>query len=317
MFMLCYVYSGNTSYFSNGQSAVLVTQVAYLGHIISADGVAMDKSKVQAVHTWPLPRSVKALRGFLGLAGYYRKFIKNFGAIAEPLTRLLKKESLSWTNDSTTAFQALQVALSTAPVLQLPDFRADFIVECDASGTGIGAVLHQGSGPISFFSRAMAPRHQYLAAYERELMGLVQVVRHWRPYLWGDRFVVHTDHYSLKFLLDQRLSTIPQHHWVSKLFGYDFSVEFKPGCMNTVADALSRRDSEEPASLALACAISAPHFASSGTRRQPLALIWLNFMNRSQVVASVIHGALLMALSSIRIEYTYQHLHLCCLLSST
>jgi hypothetical protein len=84
-----------------------------------------------------------------------------------------------------------------------------------------------------------------IAAYERELIGLVQAVRHWRPYLWGRPFVVRTDHYALKFMLDQRLSTIPQHHWISKLFGFDFRVEYRPGRLNTVADALSRRDAEE------------------------------------------------------------------------
>lgn len=103
-------------------------------------------------------------------------------------------------------------------------------------------VLHQGTGAIAFFSRPFSPRHMKLAAYERELIGLVQAVRHWRPYLWGSRFVVRTDHYALKFLLDQHLSTLPQHQWVRKLFGYDFAVEFRPGCLNVVADALSRRD---------------------------------------------------------------------------
>ena len=103
------------------------------------------------------------------------------------------------------------------------------MVDCDASGSGFGAVLHQGTGAIAFFSRPFSPRHMKLAAYERELIGLVQAVRHWRPYLWGRRFVVRTDHYALKFLLDQRLSTLPQHQWVSKLFGYDFAVEFRPG----------------------------------------------------------------------------------------
>jgi hypothetical protein len=95
------------------------------------------------------------------------------------------------------------------------------------------------------FSKQFAPRHLKVAAYERELIGLVQVVRHWRPYLWGRQFTVRTDHYALKFMLDQRLSTIPQHQWITKLFGYNFSVEYKPGRLNTVADALSRRDSEE------------------------------------------------------------------------
>jgi hypothetical protein len=102
---------------------------------------------------------------------------------------------------------------------------------------------------VAFFSRPIAPQHKHLAAYECELTGLVQAVRYWRPYLWGRSFVVRTDHYSLKFLLDQRLSTIPQHHWVSKLLGFDFHVEFRPGRQNIVADALSRRDVERSADL--------------------------------------------------------------------
>ena len=129
-------------------------------------------------------------------------------------------------------------------------------MECDASTHGFGAVLLQDQHPITFFSRPAAPRHQSLAAYERELIGLVLAIRHWRPYLWGRRFLVRTDHFSLKFLLDQRLATIPQHHWVGKLLGFDFSVEYKAGSTNTVADALSRRDTEEAAILAL----SGPRF---------------------------------------------------------
>jgi hypothetical protein len=180
---------------------------------------------------------------------------------------LLKKESFSWTKESTEAFEALKCALSTSPVLQLPDFSKPLLVECDASGSGIGAVLHQGVGAVAFFSRAMAPRHLGLAAYERELICLVQAVRHWRPYLWGREFIVHTDHYSLKFLLDQRLSTIPQHRWVSKLMGFDFSVEYKPGKMNIVADALSRRTADEPEEGSLA-ALSTPQFDLFAASRQ-------------------------------------------------
>ena len=220
------------------------SSVHYLGHVISGDGVAMDQEKVAAVVSWPQPRSVRGLRGFLGLAGYYRRFIKNYGAIAAPLTALLKKEAFSWTEETTAAFSSLKHALSTAPVLQLPDFDKVFTVDCDASGTGFGAVLHQGSGALAFFSRPFAARHLKLAAYERELIGLVQAVRHWRPYLWGRHFVVRTDHYALKFMIDQRLSTVPQHQWVSKLFGYDFAVEYRPGTLNVVADALSRREEE-------------------------------------------------------------------------
>jgi hypothetical protein len=222
-----------------------LSSVAYLGHVISEEGVAMDQQKVQAVLDWPLPRSARAVRGFLGLAGYYRRFIKDFGKIAAPLNAMLKKEGFRWSGDAERVFRALQHALTTAPVLQLPAFDRDFIVECDASGSGVGAVLHQGAGPVAFFSRPITPRHAKLAAYERELIGLVQAVRHWRPYLWGRPFVVRTDHRSLRFLLDPRLTTIPQHQWASKLLGYDFVVEYKPGPLNVVADALSRCSEEE------------------------------------------------------------------------
>jgi hypothetical protein len=236
-----------------------VDSVAYLGHVISAAGVAMDPAKVQAIHDWPQPRSARAVRGFLGLAGYYRKFVHNYGAIAAPLTALLKKEGFVWSDEASAAFRALKRAVTTAPVLTLPDFTKPFIVECDASTYGFGAVLIQEAHPLAFFSRPVAPRHRSLAAYERELIGLVLAVRHWRPYLWGRRFVVKTDHYSLKYLLDQRLATIPQHHWVGKLLGFDFSVEYKSGATNTVADALSRRDTEEDGTGTLQ-AISAPRF---------------------------------------------------------
>jgi hypothetical protein len=114
--------------------------------------------------------------------------------------------------------------LTAALVLQLPDFDREFIVECDTFGSGFGAVLHQGMGPVAFYSKQIAPWHTKLAAYERELIELVLAVRHWCPYLWGHPFFIRIDHFSLKFLLDQKLSTIPQHQWASKLLGFDFCV---------------------------------------------------------------------------------------------
>jgi hypothetical protein len=121
---------------------------------------------------------VRGLRGFLGLSGYYRRFIQDYGAIAAPLTQLLKKDGFTWSSEAASAFEALKHALSTTPVLQLPDCEKPFIVDCDASGSGFGAVLHQGDGALAFFSRPFAARHLKLAAYERELIGLVQAVRH-------------------------------------------------------------------------------------------------------------------------------------------
>jgi hypothetical protein len=182
--------------------------VAYLGHVISAKGVAMDEQKVRAVLDWPLPQSVCAVRAFLGLVRYYRRFLKNYGAIAMPLTALLKKDAFKWSAEVETMFWALQHMLPN--------------LDHDASGTGLSAVLHQGGGPVAFLSRQLAPRHTKLTtAYERELLGLDQAVRQWRPYLWGWAFVIKTDHFILKFLLDQRLATIPQHQWANKLIGFD------------------------------------------------------------------------------------------------
>jgi hypothetical protein len=149
------------------------------------------------------PSSARGLRGFLGLAGYYRKYIRDFSTIAAPLTRLLHRDAFTRDEEATTAFQALKTSLTSGPVLQMSDFNKCFTVDCDASSVGFGAILHQGAVPLAFFSKPFAPRHMKLAAYERELIGLVQAVRHWRPYLWGHYFRVRTDHYSLKFLLDQ------------------------------------------------------------------------------------------------------------------
>jgi len=239
--------------------------VAYLGHVITAEGVAMDADKVAAVEAWPRPRLVRALRSFLGLTGYYRNFIAGYSSVAAPLTALLKWESFTWTVEADTAFLTLKSALITAPLLQLPDFTKRFVVDCDASGTGFAAVLHQGDGPIAFFSRPVASHHAKLLAYERELFGLVKAVCHCRPYLWGRAFTIRTDHWSLKFLLDQRLTTIPQHTWVSKLFSYDLTVEYRAGKLNTVADALAHRDAE-----AAVLSISGPLFTDYEALRAEL-----------------------------------------------
>jgi hypothetical protein len=134
-------------------------QLHYLGHVLTPNGVSTDSSKVRDVQNWPSPQSVKEVRSFLGLVGYYRRFVQHFGMIAKPLTELLKKGSLFiWTEACETAFQLLKKALMTAPVLALPDFSKPFVVETDASDTSIGAVLQQDGHPIAYVSKALGPR---------------------------------------------------------------------------------------------------------------------------------------------------------------
>jgi hypothetical protein len=129
--------------------------VDYLGHRISWEGVAVDPNKINSVQQWPVPTSAKGVRGFLGLAGYYRKFVRDFGSIAAPLTQLLTKDGFRWTIESQEAFLKLKTVLITPPILRLPDFEQPFVVECDASGTGLGAILSQNDQPIAFFSEAL------------------------------------------------------------------------------------------------------------------------------------------------------------------
>jgi hypothetical protein len=126
------------------------TEVSYLGHVISAVGVVMDQQKMQAVPDWKIPSAVRA---FLGLAGYYHQFIRDYGAILAPHTKLLRKGGFTWGPEAEDTFHALQRARTTAPVLQLPNIDKSFIVECDASGSGFDVVLHQGTGSVAFFSR--------------------------------------------------------------------------------------------------------------------------------------------------------------------
>uniref|UniRef100_A0A2N9J2Z8 Reverse transcriptase n=2 Tax=Fagus sylvatica TaxID=28930 RepID=A0A2N9J2Z8_FAGSY len=220
-------------------------EVEYLGHIISGLGVQTDPKKTAAMMAWPAPKTLKALRGFLGLTGYYRKFIKAYGQIAAPLTSLLKKDAFGWNEDAGKAFEQLKLAVSNPPVLALPNFNKSFVVECDASGYGIGTVLMQESRPIAYYSQGLKGKNLFLSTYEKELLALVLSVKKWRPYLLDKAFVIKTDQQSLKHLLEQRVGTPMQQKWITKLLGYPFVVEYKKGKENVVADALSRQADSE------------------------------------------------------------------------
>lgn len=173
-------------------------QLAYLGHVISAKGVSTDPARVHAVANWVTPTDVKGVHSFLGLAGYYRCFVHNFGIIARPLFNLLKKGvPFVWSGTTETTFQVLKQQLVAAPVLALPDFQQQFVVETDASDKGIGAVLQQNGHPIAFMSKALSPHYQGFSTYEKEYLVVIVAVDQWRPYLQHDEFVIYTDQKSL------------------------------------------------------------------------------------------------------------------------
>ncbi|XP_071728840.1 uncharacterized protein [Rutidosis leptorrhynchoides] len=202
----------NTLYAKKSKCVFATTKVEHLGHVISAQGVSTDPTKIEVMAAWPIPKNLKQLRGFLGLTGYYRRFIKDYALISRPLTQLLKKDSFLWSEVATQAFQELKLHMQQAPVLALPNFNKTFVIETDASGLGIGAVLQGHS--IAFMSKALSQRHQALSTYDREFLAIVQAI--------------------------EKLSTPTQVKWLPKLIGYDYDIIYKKGCDNKAADALSR-----------------------------------------------------------------------------
>lgn len=215
-------------------------QIEYLGHIVSAAGVQMDQAKVESILKWPEPINIKQLRGFLGISGYYRRFIQSYAILAKPLTDLLKKDSFQWNSAATLAFQNLKTTIAAAPVLTLPDFSKPFTLEIDASGIGIGAVLSQDKHPIAFFSKKLSPRMQKQSTYVRELYAVTEAVSKFWHYLFGHQFIIKTDQEALRHLCQQNIHTPEQQRWLPKLLGYNFTIEYRPGKENLAADALSR-----------------------------------------------------------------------------
>jgi hypothetical protein len=226
-------------------------EIAYLGYVISEQGVSTNLDKITAVCEWPTPTNMKELRSFLGLVGYYRKFFQHFEIIAKPLTDLLKKNSLFiWTSEHDTSFQTLKSALVTAPVLALPDFSKPFVVEIDASDKGVGAVLMQSNHPVAFVSKCLGPKLRGLSTYEKEYIAILLAVEQWRSYLQLGEFIISTDQRSLSYLSEQRLHTSWQQNVFTKLLGLNYRIQYKKGTENVVADALSRRSHETSVPLA-------------------------------------------------------------------
>lgn len=220
------------------------TSIDYLGHVVSKEGVAVDQQKIKAMVEWPRPTTIKQLRGFLGLTGYYRKFVRHYAQVAYPLTDLLKKNQFQWSQVAQDAFDSLKTLMTETPVLALPNFSKVFVVETDASNKGVGAVLSQDGHPLAYFSKKLTSHLAVASAYVRELYAVTQSVLKWRHYLLGRHFIIKTDHKSLRELMFQVVQTPEQQYYVTKLMGFQFTVVYRAGKTNQVADALSRIDDD-------------------------------------------------------------------------
>jgi hypothetical protein len=227
-------------YVKLSKCAFVQSELEYLGHIIYAEGVATDPMKTNAMLDWPKPSIVTKLRGFLGLCGYYRKFVRHYELMARPLTNLLKKKQFGWDEEAQSAFDKLKSAMASTHVLALPDFNRQFIVETDACDTGLGAVLMQEEKPIAFLSKPLSATNRFLSIYEKEFLVLIMPVERWRPYLQRQEFVIRSDHRSLAFLNDQTLHSELQRKAMTKLMGLQFTIVYRKGRENKVVDALSR-----------------------------------------------------------------------------
>jgi hypothetical protein len=217
-------------------------EIKFLGHTISQDGVSVDPEKVQEVMNWKPPTTVRQIRSFLGLAGYYQRFIPDFSRIAKTMTELLKKGvKYEWSQKCEDAFHTLRQHLTTAPVLAQPDNTKSFDVYCDASGTGLGCILMQDNRVIAYASRALRPHEQNYPTHDLELAAVVHALKIWRHYLMGAHCNIYTDHKSLKYIFTQADLNMRQRRWLELIKDYDLEVHYHPGKANVVADALSRK----------------------------------------------------------------------------
>jgi hypothetical protein len=210
-----------------------LSQVAFLGHVISAGGVSVDPIKVRDVMNWMPPTNVSEIHSFLGLAGYYCRFIQDFSKIAKIMTRLLKKGKVfKWTQDCQASFEELKKRLTTTPFLILPDLSKKFDIYCDASRHGLGCVLMQNGQVVSYASCQLRKYEENYPIHDLKI---------WRHYLIGHRCEIYSDHKSLKYIFTQTDLNLRQRRWLELIKDYDIGINYHPGKANVIADALSRK----------------------------------------------------------------------------
>ncbi|CAA0810269.1 Uncharacterized mitochondrial protein AtMg00860, partial [Striga hermonthica] len=219
-----------------------LNRVAFLGHIVTSRGIEVDPNKIEAVSKWDTPRSAADVRSFLGLAGYYRRFIEGFSKIAQPLTNLTKKAlRFEWSPRCEESFQELKRRLTTATVLSIPDPTLEFTSYSDASKMGLGCVLMQQERVVAFASRQLKPHEQNYPTHDLELAAVVHALKIWRHYFYGGKCEIFTDHKSLKYIFTQKELNMRQRRWLELVKDYDCTISYHPGKANVVADALSQR----------------------------------------------------------------------------
>ena len=226
------------------------SEVTYLGIIVNRDGLRPDPAKVEPIISYPVPRNLKQLRRFIGMTSWYRKFLPDFATAVDPLTALLRKSKpYEWDEEQHHAFEQVKALLATAPVLHRPDRTSQFVIQTDASDTGLGAVLTQTVGGeervLEFASRTMTSAERNYSVTERECLAVIWAIHKFRPYIEGSRFKVITDHSSLKWLSRLKNPTGRLARWALDLQGYDFEILHRPGTLNYVPDALSRMYEED------------------------------------------------------------------------
>ncbi|CAM4630419.1 unnamed protein product [Caretta caretta] len=230
-----------------------LNRVTYLGHQVGQGTISPLQAKVDAIQKWPVPKSKKQVQSFLGLAGYYRRFVPHYSQIAAPLTDLTKKKqpnAVQWTGKCQKAFNKLKATLMSDPVLRAPDFDKPFLVTTDASERGVGAVLMQKGPdqefhPVVFLSKKLSERESNWSVTEKECYAIVYALEKLRPYVWGRRFHLQTDHAALKWLHTIKETNKKLLWWSLALQDFDFDIQYISGASNKVADALSRESFPE------------------------------------------------------------------------
>ena len=218
--------------------------VAYLGHIVSKNGIETDPVKVERVCEWPVPESSTEVKSFLGLAGYYCRFVPNFASVARPLRKLTEANvDFAWTSECQSSFDALKKLLSTAPILSYPDFSAEFILDTDASNHGIGAVLSQLKDgvehPVAFASGTLTKAERNYCVTRKELLAVVEFVKQFRHYLQGPKFRIRTDHAPLRSVLKVKETEGQLARWIELLSPLNYEIEYREGQRHQNADAMS------------------------------------------------------------------------------